>query len=68
MDQGRPNEHTPYRQNLIRVSAFEDTLLRILERIPPRSLRAREIVKDELAKLRSRELTKAKLVSKKKSL
>lgn len=66
MDQGRPNNHTPYRQNLIRVSAFEDTLLRILERIPPRSQRAREIVKDELARLRHRELSKARQVSKKK--
>ncbi|MED4286767.1 hypothetical protein P4679_33235 [Priestia megaterium] len=55
---GRPQRIEKYRHNIIRVSALEDTLLRILETIPPRSVKARAIVKEELRQLQLREISK----------
>jgi hypothetical protein len=58
VSKGRPNNHTPYRQNLHRVSATEDILIEIINEIPVRSVKAREIVKNKLAELRLKEIQK----------
>jgi hypothetical protein len=56
---GRPNLHKKYRYNSIKVSAVEDLLEDILESIPPRSVKAREIVKSKIGDFRLREIKKA---------
>lgn len=51
---GRPKSKRPYRKNLIRVGAMEDTLERIIARLDSDSP-SFEIVKEELTNLRVKE-------------
>lgn len=55
---GRPRTVEKYRHNIIRFGLLEDTLERILKELPPRSVKARQIVLNELQQLRLTEIRK----------